>query len=369
MPQKTAKFRPGRFAALVDREMAARLAPARHPDRAARARADAELLPSRVFANALVNSAWRNEPVEDIHAGRRHDYPLAPTDPEVARLLTAIRARILRLLARRGQSPDADVAPPDSVAEESPALASFSAASVQGRVALGSRAGARLMALGRDPEAQWVTSGGPRQAHVDGFDLHANVAVPGEDRERLEQLCRYLLRPAVAQNRLRLTEDGRIVLELKTAWADGTSYLVFEPLDFLARLASLTPRPRINLIFYHGVLAPHAGWRAAVVSYGVAAAGDPVPPAEVSAGTDASGEGGTATRAPRRGWTWAQLMRRAFEIDVLACPACGGRLRLIALILDPRTIRALLLSRGVPTAGADRAPPVRPPCATSGALS
>ncbi len=42
------------------------------------------------------------------------------------------------------------------------------------------------------------------------------------------------------------------MLQLKTAWADGTSHLVFEPLDFLARLASLTPRPRINLIFYHG---------------------------------------------------------------------------------------------------------------------
>jgi hypothetical protein len=52
-----------------------------------------------------------------------------------------------------------------------------------------------LPALGHDPEAQWVTSGGPRHAHLDGFDLHANVAVRGEERERLEQLCRYILRP------------------------------------------------------------------------------------------------------------------------------------------------------------------------------
>jgi hypothetical protein len=36
------------------------------------------------------------------------------------------------------------------------------------------------------------------------------------------------------------------------------------PLDFLARLAALTPRPGIDLVFYHGVLAPHARWRAAV---------------------------------------------------------------------------------------------------------
>ena len=71
-------------------------------------------------------------------------YPTPPpSEPEVARLLSRIRARILRLLARRGSGPDADVAPPDPVAEESPALAGPSTASVQGRVALGERAGAR----------------------------------------------------------------------------------------------------------------------------------------------------------------------------------------------------------------------------------
>ena len=66
--------------------------------------------------------------------------------------------------------------------------------------------------------------------------------------------CRYLLRPAVAQDRLRLLADGRVALTLKTAWADGTRYLVFEPLELLEKLAALTPRPRINLVLYHGVV-------------------------------------------------------------------------------------------------------------------
>jgi hypothetical protein len=69
------------------------------------------------------------------------------------------------------------VSRPDPVVEEFPVLAGLSSASVQGRVALGPRAGTRLTALGRDQEAQWVSSGGPRHAHLDGFDLHANVAV------------------------------------------------------------------------------------------------------------------------------------------------------------------------------------------------
>jgi hypothetical protein len=112
-----------------------------------------------------------------------------------------------------------------------------------------------------------VLSTAPWSAPLAGFDLQANVAVPAADRARLEQLCRYLLRPAVAKYRLRLLDDGRIVLTLKTPWADGTRHLVFETLTLLEKLAALTPRPRINLLLHHGVLAPHAGWRARVVVY------------------------------------------------------------------------------------------------------
>ena len=44
--------------------------------RLAKVRVDAEAHPSRVFANALVNSAWRNGPVEEVHAGMMKGYPL-----------------------------------------------------------------------------------------------------------------------------------------------------------------------------------------------------------------------------------------------------------------------------------------------------
>jgi hypothetical protein len=74
----------------------------------------------------------------------------------------------------------------------------------------------------------------------------------------------------VAQDRLRLLGDGRVVLTLKNAWADGTRHLMFEPLELLEKLAAITPRPRINLVLYHGVLAPHARWRALVVAHGAA---------------------------------------------------------------------------------------------------
>lgn len=88
-----------------------------------------------------------------------------------------------------------------------------------------------------------------------------NVWVPPNDRARLEQLCRYLLRPPVAQDRLRLRADGRVLVELKTVWRDGTSHLLFEPIEFMEKLAAIIPRPAINLVLYHGALAPHARWR------------------------------------------------------------------------------------------------------------
>jgi len=81
------------------------------------------------------------------------------------------------------------------------------------------------------------------------------------DRARLEQLCRYILRPPLAENRLRRLADGRVRLELKRPWSDGTTYLLFEPVELPEKLAALTPRPEINLVLYHGVLAPHARWR------------------------------------------------------------------------------------------------------------
>jgi len=132
-----------------------------------------------------------------------------PSDEDVAQVLATVRARVEQLLARRQLQPEDDRAPADPLTEASPVLASLVGASVQGRVALGPRAGARVRRLGDESDLGHVASRGPRQAQLDGFDLHANVWVPPNDRARLEQLCRYLLRPPLAQARLRA--DGRVL--------------------------------------------------------------------------------------------------------------------------------------------------------------
>src|SRR5215813_9732144 len=156
------------------------------------------------------------------------------------------------------------------------------------------------------------------------------------------------------------------------------------------RLAASTPRPRINVVLYHGILAPRAKWRAAAVAYGrpdAAAARDdaavigrplavatptcPVTPsgaaggvagipaasaaaASVPVATTREPQPGVAepadmplTAAPPRRWRWAELLQRVFAVDVLACPSCGGRMRVIATIEDPRVVRRILTHLGL----------------------
>jgi hypothetical protein len=63
---------------------------------------------------------------------------------------------------------------------------------------------------------------------------------------------------AVSEKRLSLTLAGNIRYQLKTAYRDGTTHVIFEPLDFIAKLASLVPKPRVNLTRFHGVFAPNS---------------------------------------------------------------------------------------------------------------
>ena len=95
-----------------------------------------------------------------------------------------------------------------------------------------------------------------------GFSLHAGVAAKANERAKLERLCRYVSRPAISEKRLSLTEGGNIRYQLKTPYRDGTTHVIFEPLDFIARLAALVPKPRVNLTRFHGVFAPNSKHRA-----------------------------------------------------------------------------------------------------------
>ena len=116
-------------------------------------------------------------------------------------------------------------------------------------------------------------------------------------RKKLERLCRYITRPAIANERLKRDGSGDVVLQLKSAWRDGTTHIKMSPLEFMQRLAALVPRPRR-----------------------------------------------------------ARLLKRVFEIDLEHCPQCGGDLKIIAAIEEPAVIVRILTHLGLPA----RAPPRSP---------
>jgi len=177
------------------------------------------------------------------------------------------------------------------------------------------------------------------------------------------------------------------------------------------KLASIIPRPRINLLLYHGLMAPRACWRRLATSYGrpqAASTGDApdtqasiCAPTLVSQHSDRPGSpeqsqrnknetinvmnapgsvassptsqsttqgpsdsptNGASAKEKKRYSAWSDLMRRAFSLDVLACPRCGSRMRLIATIEDPAVVKKILnhlgLSTEVPEARPARPPPV-----------
>ena len=71
-------------------------------------------------------------------------------------------------------------------------------------------------------------------ARAAGFSLHAGVASEAHEREKLERLCHTITRPAVSTERWSLTAQGNIRYRLKTPYRDGTTDVVFEPLDKIA---------------------------------------------------------------------------------------------------------------------------------------
>jgi hypothetical protein len=156
------------------------------------------------------------------------------------------------------------------------------AAAITCRIAFGPRAGQMVLTL-RGAMPREVTSRQPLRADIDGFSLHTAVRVEANDRKRLEQLRRYITRPALSDERVQLNAAGQVELELETSMRDGTMHLLMSPPELMQRLAALVPRPRLHLIRFHGVLAPNAKLRALVLPQGPPGEPQPAGAAEAAA--------------------------------------------------------------------------------------
>jgi hypothetical protein len=189
-----------------------------------------------------------------------------PTSAELQALVQRISERIGRQMERKGllaRDAESSYLALEPGGEEG-ALADLQGHSITYRIALGPHKGRKAFLL-QSLAPRGEERAGECVAQANGFSLHAGIAAEAERRQKLERLCRYIARPAVAIERLSRTAQGTIRYALKTPYRDGTTHVIFEPLDFLARLASLVPSPRVNLTRYHGVFAPNHCLRARIV--------------------------------------------------------------------------------------------------------
>jgi hypothetical protein len=166
----------------------------------------------------------------------------------------------------------------------------------------------------------------PLTATNHGFSLDASIDIAPHQGDKRARLIRYMARPALAGSRITRTDAGHVLYRLKTPWPNGVTHLEFSEEDFVRRLAALVPPPRGHLIRYFGVLAPASPHRSLIIPsprLPFAGDGDPL-----------------VTNRQRR--LMADLLKHTFGIDLFVCRHCGGGLKRIALVLNPRDAAAII---------------------------
>ena len=286
----------------------------------------------------------------------------APSDAEVAEVVIRIKNRVLRTLKRRALLRDpVDARDP---CDQDP-LASCGQLSL--RVGMLGRVDKRGLVLPDDDDVRFSKRGKRLCADIDGWSLHAAVMVRADDDVGRENLCRYILRHPISLQRLSMTQDGRVAYAIKYSRGNKT-HLLMEPVQFLARLASLIPPPRHPLVRYFGVLSSASRWREHVLpkpkqatieqqtqrselprkttDIADTAAGVPaIEPKQVQAQPTSKVRG--CVQAATTYVDWATLLRRVHNVDALECPRCGGRLRMISTITEQPAITKILDSLGL----------------------
>ena len=240
--------------------------------------------------------------VDGANGSTRFRWVRAPSGAELTKLAHRIAHRVGRFLERQGlleRDAENGYLATDAVNEDP--MNTLLGHSITYRIAVGPHQGRKVFTLRTQSSSD--APFGDQVGNVAGFSLHAGVAARADERKKLERLCRYISRPAVAEKRLSLTPNGNVRYQLKTPYRDGTTHVIFEPLDFIARLAALVPKPRVNLTRFHGVFAPNSQHRVQVT------------PAKRGKGkrVNVTDEPQDRTPAERHAaMTWAQRLKRVF---------------------------------------------------------
>lgn len=182
---------------------------------------------------------------EDDFGKQRFHRVKTPTHSELNTLVHPLSHRIAHCLQKQGLlERDAENTWLTLEEEEGDVLTQLQGASVTYRIATGPQQGRKVFTLQTLPEREDKADPSSRVANHAGFSLHAGVIAEAHQRDKLERLCRYISRPAVSEKRLAVTTNGQVRYELKTPYRNGTAHVIFDPLNFIAKLAALVPPSR-----------------------------------------------------------------------------------------------------------------------------
>jgi hypothetical protein len=273
--------------------------------------------------------------------GRMFHPAPAPTQEDIEQLVQGASKRILRFLQRRGvitlvTAPgdgEVTVVADETMGEKDPLLARLLAAATAGAAPAGPTNKRKAIRIVLDPDDCPVAKG-RLCAQDHGFNLHAATRVAAKDKQGRLTLCKYILRPPLANDRLKILDDGNVRLQFKKPWSDGTASVDLAPLAFIARLAALVPPPKRHLVRYSGVLSSHAASRSAVV---------PAPTQPTQPPAEKDKPASKSSYIP-----WAQLLRKTFGFEIV-CSNCHAQLRLIALIIKEAVAKEILTAMHLPT--------------------
>ena len=207
-----------------------------------------------------------------VYDAKGYFWPVKPpTCEDLDFVAHTIAIRVSRFLEKAGYLVrDAESEYLNLMQDEEDAMGAIVGASITYRLAFGPHAGRKALTLQTVPVRTESRKGDDLVTKQAGFSLHAgrsdaSVACKSNQRKKLERLCRYITRPAIAERRLSLANNGNVVIALKTPYDDGTTHVVLSPMEFMGRLAALVPKPRVNLTRFHGVFSPNSKLREYVV--------------------------------------------------------------------------------------------------------
>jgi len=154
-----------------------------------------------------------------------------------------------------------------------------------------------------------------------GFNVHSQVRA--QTKSEAERVGKYMIRPVLSLKRLFFDEtEGKIRYQYSR---DGLQEESMDYLEFIARVTSHIPDKGQVMIRYYGLYSnAHRGKM-------LKAGADPSSPPLVEDGH---------LYVPSKGW--AEMIRKVYVVDPLLCPSCGGRMKIVAFIEEPKVIDRII---------------------------